>query len=461
METRANYALVGFFTLTVIAAALGFIYWFAAGQGNGARVSYRVVFQGSVSGLVRGSPVRFNGLRVGEVTTIDFLPNDPSRMAAQIDVDARTPVKTDTRARLEYQGLTGQAAVALSGGASNAPNLTTPDGSRPTIFADRSDFQDLLETGQRLATRIEGVLLRVDKLVADNETSITSTFRSIEVFARALSENSAGVSAFLQTVGETAQRISALSVRLESLSTTADELLRTVDGQRLNRTIANVEDFTRALADNRQNIDTTLSEAAQLARRLNEIAPRIDQALIQINGLASAIDGAQLGRTVENVDRFARALGDNAPQVDRTFKSVAEIAEQLKGTADRLDRVLAAGERFLGTNEGDGRSAFGELAETAKAFRTLAQNIDSRIVDFSEMAKSIQTLARNLDRRAGEITAGINRLSSSGSRDIEALAADARRAVNEVNRAVRSIGRDPSQVITGGRPSIPEYSGSR
>ncbi|MGL4241178.1 MAG: MlaD family protein [Beijerinckiaceae bacterium] len=461
METRANYALIGAFTLAVLAGMLGFIYWFAGGRSNGEKTSYRVVFTGSVSGLSRGSVVRFNGLRVGEVTVIDLVPSDPSRVMAIIEVDRKTPVKADTRARLEYQGLTGQASVQLSGGTATAPPLTAPDGGRAVIYADRSDFQDLLETVQRISGRVDTVLGRFEKVVTDNETSIAATIRSVETFAKALADNSAGVGAFMANAGEVSQRISSLSARLETLSISADELLRNVDARSVNRAISNVESFTQALADNRRNIDAILTDGAALAKRLSDSTVKLDGALTEIERLAKAVDGQKIGRTIDNIDRVAASIGGKTDAIDKAIADVASVTDTLRKAAPRVDDVLAAAQRFLGSNEGEGKTAFGEVAEAAKSFRTLADNLNSRVADFTQMTKAIETLAKNLDVRARDITAGINRLTSSGGRDIEALAADARRAVNELNRATRNIAQDPSQLIRGGRPSIPEYSGQR
>jgi phospholipid/cholesterol/gamma-HCH transport system substrate-binding protein len=461
METRANYALIGLFTLAVFAGMLGFVYWFASGRGNGQKITYRVVFTGSVSGLSRGSIVRFNGLRVGEVTSLDLVPNDPSRVMAIIEIDQKTPVKSDTRARLEFQGLTGQASVQLSGGTATAPALTAPDGGRAVIFADRSDFQDLLETVQRISGRADTVLSRFEKIAVDNEASISNTIRSVEVFAKALADNSAGVGAFMANMGDVAQRVGSLSARLETLSISAEELVRSVDARSVNRAIGNIESFTQALADNRRNIDGLLADGALLAKRLSDSSVRLDGTLAEIERLAKAVDGEKIGRTVDNIDRFAQALGGGTAAIDKAIRDIAGITDTLRQAAPKVDQVLTAATNFLGANEGDGKSAFGEIGETAKSFRTLADNLNSRVGDFTSMAKSIETLARNLDGRAREITAGINRLTSSGGRDIEALAADARRAVNELNRATRNISRDPSQLITGGRPAIPEYSGQR
>ena len=121
METRANYALIGAFTLAVVFAAFGFVYWFSGPSQSGKQDIYQIVFSGSVSGLSRGSSVLFNGLKVGEVTQLAISEQDPSRSTCWSSIDERTPVKTNTRARLEKRGFTGVADVLLVGGTPGAP----------------------------------------------------------------------------------------------------------------------------------------------------------------------------------------------------------------------------------------------------------------------------------------------------------------------------------------------------
>ncbi|HEX8663274.1 MAG TPA: MlaD family protein, partial [Beijerinckiaceae bacterium] len=94
METRANYALIGVFTLAVIVTGFLFVYWFSGGDTGARRQPVRVVFSGSVSGLSKGSVVTFNGIRKGEVTKLDL--EDTSRVVAEIEVDKATPIRTDT-----------------------------------------------------------------------------------------------------------------------------------------------------------------------------------------------------------------------------------------------------------------------------------------------------------------------------------------------------------------------------
>jgi len=64
METRANYALIGIFTLAVIAGAFGFLIWFSGVDQSGGRKAYKIVFTGSIAGLTKNGVVLFNGFRL-------------------------------------------------------------------------------------------------------------------------------------------------------------------------------------------------------------------------------------------------------------------------------------------------------------------------------------------------------------------------------------------------------------
>jgi phospholipid/cholesterol/gamma-HCH transport system substrate-binding protein len=107
METRAPYALIGLFVLAIIGAVFGFVYWLHDTGGLGERTVYRVRFENTVSGLLTGAGVLFNGIRVGEVTDLKLDPDDPKQVTATIAIVSGTPVRADTHAELEFQGLTG------------------------------------------------------------------------------------------------------------------------------------------------------------------------------------------------------------------------------------------------------------------------------------------------------------------------------------------------------------------
>ena len=109
METRANYVLIGAFTLAVIAAAFGFVLWFQSLHTTKLRSPLRVVFEGPASGLRNGGSVNFNGIRIGEVISVKL--DNPRRVVALAMVENKAPIRRDTVVGLEFQGLTGVADV--------------------------------------------------------------------------------------------------------------------------------------------------------------------------------------------------------------------------------------------------------------------------------------------------------------------------------------------------------------
>ena len=116
METKANYTLVGVFTLIVMVAAFGFVYWMATFGKSGTTAQLEIRIPGSAGGLSVGAPVLFNGIRIGAVQSLTIDGVDPNFVLAMTEVRASAPVYATTKAKLGIQGLTGQAHIELSGG---------------------------------------------------------------------------------------------------------------------------------------------------------------------------------------------------------------------------------------------------------------------------------------------------------------------------------------------------------
>ena len=147
METRANFVLIGSFTLAVIAAAFGFVLWFQSLHTTKARSPLRIVFEGSASGLRNGGSVNFNGIRVGEVVSVKL--DDPRRVVALAMVENAAPIRKDTLVGLEFQGLTGVAAISLKGGEVAAPPIPLDEDGVPILTADSASLQDVTEFDPR------------------------------------------------------------------------------------------------------------------------------------------------------------------------------------------------------------------------------------------------------------------------------------------------------------------------
>src|ERR1700676_3727372 len=148
MGNRAPFIVVGAFVLAAIGAVFGFVYWLHNTAGTGARTVHHVQFDGSVSGLLVGAAVLFNGIRVGEVTNLGLAADSPRRVDATIAVALGTPVHADTKVGLDFQGLTGVPVIALEGGKEGGARTGTQ-----TLIADPAAGQSVTQAARNALGR--------------------------------------------------------------------------------------------------------------------------------------------------------------------------------------------------------------------------------------------------------------------------------------------------------------------
>ncbi|MDX3967524.1 MAG: MlaD family protein [Bradyrhizobium sp.] len=209
METRANYILIGSFTLAVIAAAIGFVLWFQSLHTTKQRSPLRVVFEGPAAGLRNGGSVNFNGIRVGEVVSVKL--DNPRRVVALAMIENNAPIRKDTLVGLEFQGLTGVAAISLKGGdEAAAPPPLDQDGI-PTLTADPNKLQDVTEA-------IRGTLQNINKIVADNQESVKNSLKNLETFTNSLARNSEKIDAVMAKVDGVMLKADSLMLGLNTLA---------------------------------------------------------------------------------------------------------------------------------------------------------------------------------------------------------------------------------------------------
>ena len=209
METRANYVLIGSFTLAVIAAAIGFVLWFQSLHTTKQRSPLRVVFEGPAAGLRNGGSVNFNGIRVGEVVSVKL--DNPRRVVALAMIENNAPIRKDTLVGLEFQGLTGVAAISLKGGdEAAAPPPLDQDGI-PTLTADPNKLQDVTEA-------IRGTLQNINKIVADNQETVKNSLKNLETFTNSLACNSEKIDAVMAKVDGVMLKADSLMLGLNTLA---------------------------------------------------------------------------------------------------------------------------------------------------------------------------------------------------------------------------------------------------
>ncbi|KJS09845.1 MAG: organic solvent ABC transporter substrate-binding protein [Hoeflea sp. BRH_c9] len=452
METRANYAIVGFFTLMVMLSAFGFVYWMAKYGGGGETAPLIVRIPGSANGLSVGSPVRFNGIPYGVIRRLSIDPASPEFVIAMTEVQSNTPIYTDTRAALEIQGLTGSAYIEMQGGTPTNDNILVKamtEGRVAEITADPSSVTNLLATADDILNRANRVIGQVEGFVVDARGPLTETLKNTEIFTGALRDNADGIDDFLKSVGNLSEVVKSLSSRIESALASAENLINAIDPEKIDRILANVDKVTADVADASSGITETLESFKLAARSFETFAKNAGASLDKVDKVIAGIDPAKVGQAVDDIALASadarKALAD-AREVAETFSArnqdydviisdVKEMTTTLKAASTRVDGVLAKVDGFLG--EGDASNLLADAEATLKSFRDVANSLNARI---------------------GPIADNLQRFSGSGLRDVEALVNDARRSIERIERSITSIEQDPQRLIFGG-DTVKQYDG--
>ena len=225
---------------------------------------------------------------------------------------------------------------------------------------------------------------------------------------------------------------------MQTLSDDVDGLVKAVDRDKIRAIVGNVGDFTASLGRNQGNIDSTLSNAASLAKKLNDAAGDMASVVGHVDELAKALDGHKIAGVIDDVSAFAHTLDLNRPNIDRTLKDAAELAGKLDKSADQVDALMRSLQGFVGSPETKGA-----------------------LTQVGDAARSVRQLADDLNQRTKEIAQGLTKFTGSGLREYEALAVDGRRTLNDFDRLMRSLERNPTQLIFGAKPALPEYHGGK
>ena len=217
MEREANYAAVGAFVLLVIAMAGLFVYWYSDAREHRDFTRYEVYFDGSVSGLTQGAPVRYLGVNVGRVVNMYIDPRNASRVQVIVDIDSATPVSDQSVAELSQQGVTGVLFIDLLREAGNKRLLPAVASERyPVIRSSKSNIDLLLASLPEMVGRASDVLGRVELLLDDdNIKSITNAFSSLDATTRSLPDTVKEIRGLIADLHQTSDefRLTAASVR--------------------------------------------------------------------------------------------------------------------------------------------------------------------------------------------------------------------------------------------------------
>ncbi|MDR7147347.1 MlaD family protein [Rhizobium sp. BE258] len=444
METKANYTIVGIFTVLVIAAAFGFVYWMAEYGRSGPMAELVVRIPGSANGLSVGSPVRFNGIQVGSVKSLSIDADDPQYSLAFTEVRVDAPIYPSTKAILEIQGLTGAAYIEMSGGKVGEENIlqkSIDSGKRAVIVADQSSVTNLLATADKILDRANDAVGQVQGFVQDARGPLTKTLQNAETFSDALAKNSGNIDSFLQSVGQLSETVRNVSGKVDSTLAAVEALVKAVDAKKIDTILANAEKVSKDIADASGGLKGAIDKFDQTATTFNDVGKKAQSALDRVDTLVAQIDPQKLKGSVDDISQatkdarvavasirdVANTVSSHQKDINQTIQDVSQMANKLNSASTRVDGILIKLDALLGTD--NSQSLFAEARDTLESFKKVADNLNARI---------------------GPIADNLQKFSSGGLRDVQSLVNDTRNTVQNLNDAISNFDRNPQRLIFGG-----------
>src|SRR5712671_6377472 len=204
MKARASNLMIGSMTLAVIAVAFAGLLGYRKIHGIAQQAPLRIVFEGSASGLRKGGNVNFDGVQVGEIKSLKL--DNPRKVVALTMVDNSAPIRKDTVVGLEFQGLTGVAAISLTGGAAAAPPVPLDVDGIPTLTADLSEIESIRDT-----------LHNVDRILFDNRAMLRDALLSFETYTASLASRGDAIDGIMGKADGVFENFDSAMTKIDSI----------------------------------------------------------------------------------------------------------------------------------------------------------------------------------------------------------------------------------------------------
>lgn len=231
METRANYVTVGAFVVLVVVGFFVAVMWVAGSQYREEYAYYRTYFTGAVTGLGKGTVVRYNGIDVGNVYDVSFDQTDPKQVNVTLQIDPTLRLHVDSVASMESQGLTGGTYVEIEGGTANSPLLQAEAGQQyPVIASKPSTLQLLTQSGPELVTRFNVVGDRFSDLLNDqNRKAFAETLEHLRATTALINDHAKDLDETLKNMKTATESLGRTLEGADRAIGSADRALATVD----------------------------------------------------------------------------------------------------------------------------------------------------------------------------------------------------------------------------------------
>lgn len=402
METRANYVLIGVFTLLGFLGVLGFFLAFGKFQLDRQFAYYEVRFD-AVSGLSRAADVRFAGLLVGQVVDVRLSPDGDGMVVVRLEVDRDTPVRADSVATVDSSGITGVSFVAISSGTQGAP-LINDRADVPELEAGQSTIQSLTEGAPRLLNETLQVLEQVNRLLGDdNQQKVTNILDNVESSTGELSRALDNFSGFTDTIAEATATFAEFSDNLTPILLQAEKTVESLQFA--------IDEFALLATESRITFETGTATLLSVEAFVE------DDLDAMVTDLRRAAD--MVGREIEAFSQEAQTMFG---EISRTGMAATQRIEALDPALARLEPLLARADTTFETVE------------------RMAENIDTLV---SGDGAALVAEAREMVQLARDAAASVATVAEN---DLPVIMDDVRAATADIRQVVNTVGEDLAQV---------------
>lgn len=391
METRASYIIVGIFTFVVFIGGALAVIWIAGVQFDEEVAQYDAYFKGSVTGLSTGNQVRYRGVPFGVVTAMRVDPKNVERVKVTIEVPKKPPIKTDTVASLEYQGITGIAYVQISGGTQNAHILEKNSGEdRPVIATKASQLDVVIEKAPELVTRFIALVDRANQMLnSRNQERFAEILTHISDFTEALSDSSGDIRAMMKNG----------AVSLGEVHVAASEAKAALIAIR-GSTGRMTKDAEEAMRDARILVAGLREKIALLSGDLTTTLERVQGGVARVSAGVDKVAG-EASNTLVEVKHLAADLRENALEfTNGTSRALNSIQSEMDGVGGEMQAAI----RTLSLSAGHVGDAAEQLADFIKDNRDPVEDFTgSGLYELTQLLSETRVLVGALSRISSQI----------------------------------------------------------
>ncbi len=407
--------------MAVLLASFGFVYWIARGSNSADAATLEIRIPGSVTGLTVGSLVLFNGIKVGDVRRLEIDKDNPSAVIVTAEVDKRAPITPQTKAALGFQGLTGQAYIELQGGDPKGENIleaALAAGGTAKIDAGPGAVNNLIDKAQEISVRADNILTKLDEFISLNQAPLTQTVSNAQKFSDSLARNSDNIDKFLVTVGELSKTLGAVSGKLDSTLTAAEDLLKSVDKTKVDKVLANAEKVSGDLAKSSGRIEALVSGVEGGVKNFGAFTESASKTISGAEKLIAAADPAKVSSAIDNLEaasktartalddisKISAKVGGRGEDIDKIIGNAAKISDDLAKSSGEIDKLVASLQDSMKNVSGFTGTAGKTLENVDKLVAAVSPDkVKSTLENIETASKTARTALDDIAKVSGKI----------------------------------------------------------